>query len=304
MPLYIGDYLADTARLTTEQHGAYLLLLMDYWRNGPLPADLSILATFARLPFDASSSASSNAMAMLTEFFTLGEDGKLHHSRVDRELALAKQNQEKLSNRGKANAAKRWGIASSNAASTATSNASEMLETSSSPSPSPSPLETKTNTSVDSVSRATAAERIYQAYPRKVAKAKALAEILRAAQLLQTGKDWPKLAEAEAFAFLHEKTTAFANSPAGQAGEFTPHPSTWFHQGRYLDDPKEWNRSNETTNPREITSGQNQRNSPAAERLRSSHEATESIAARYRSKPVDSPIPTNAELLRATGHFA
>ena len=74
MPLYIGDYLADTARLTTEQHGAYLLLLMDYWRNGPLPADLSILATIARLPFDASSSASSNALAMLTGFF-LGEDG-------------------------------------------------------------------------------------------------------------------------------------------------------------------------------------------------------------------------------------
>jgi len=65
MPLYVADYLSATSRLTTEQHGAYLLLLMDYWKNGPPPDNDGVLAQITRL----SPVAWSNARTMLEPMF-------------------------------------------------------------------------------------------------------------------------------------------------------------------------------------------------------------------------------------------
>lgn len=136
MPIYIGDYLSATSRLTTEQHGAYLLLIMDYWKNGPLPDDHSVLAQITRMSNDAWSNASSIVLA----FFK--HDGKhYHHKRIDAELALAATQKERRVARAKSGAAKRWG-------NDASSNASSIQQAMLKQCPSPSPcVPNGTNTS-------------------------------------------------------------------------------------------------------------------------------------------------------------
>ena len=50
MPLYIADYLSDTRRLSAAQHGAYLLLIMEYWQTGgKLPSNATALARLASM---------------------------------------------------------------------------------------------------------------------------------------------------------------------------------------------------------------------------------------------------------------
>lgn len=81
MPLYVADYLSSTTRLTTEQHGAYLLLIIDYWKNGRLPDDDSILSNITRLTSDAW----ARHRGVLQGFFEVS-NGEWVHSRIEKEI--------------------------------------------------------------------------------------------------------------------------------------------------------------------------------------------------------------------------
>ena len=78
------------------------------------------------------------------------------------------------------------------------------------------------------------AEAIFALYPRKVAKQAALRAIL-------------KVLDKVPGDILTERVRVYAGMVARWRKDdrtFVPHPATWFNEGRYDDDPKEWERPN------------------------------------------------------------
>ncbi|HAT2845286.1 DUF1376 domain-containing protein [Serratia ureilytica] len=101
MQFYVADYLADTMHLSTEEHGAYLLLIFNYWQTGkPLPKNR--LAGIARLSNDRWTDVERS----LNEFFI--DDGNTWiHQRIERDLLTVKGAQSQRSEAGKISAQKR-----------------------------------------------------------------------------------------------------------------------------------------------------------------------------------------------------
>lgn len=85
MQLYVADYLGDTQHLTTEQHGAYLLILMAMWRaGGTLPNDEAKLARIARVTLKRWHLIAPDVM----DFFEV-EGGELTQNRLRKEIEKA-----------------------------------------------------------------------------------------------------------------------------------------------------------------------------------------------------------------------
>ncbi len=103
MPLDIGDYVADTMHLTTLQHGAYLLLLMHYWKTGPLPDDDDQLAAISKMD----PKAWKGVRPVIRRFFT-PDNGILRQKRADKERQKNATISSERSVAGKAGAEARW----------------------------------------------------------------------------------------------------------------------------------------------------------------------------------------------------
>jgi len=73
------------------------------------------------------------------------------------------------------------------------------------------------------------AETIYSHYPRKVGKTAAIKAIVSAMKY-------------ESYEKLLETVKEYAEKIAWKEPQFIPHPSTWFNEGRFNDDPSEWNK--------------------------------------------------------------
>ncbi|WP_443692634.1 YdaU family protein [Pseudomonas sp.] len=98
MQLYVADYLADTMHLTTEEHGAYLLLIFNYWQTGK-PIPVSRLARITRL----SNERWTDVERSLGEFFN-ERSGEWVHDRIERDLEALHATQAQRIAAGKASA--------------------------------------------------------------------------------------------------------------------------------------------------------------------------------------------------------
>jgi uncharacterized protein YdaU (DUF1376 family) len=100
MPLFIGDFISDTAHLSMEQSGAYLHLLMYQWRRGSAPADPMELARICRC---TRTHWLRKIAPSLLPFFTEA-DGRLMQMRLHAERERA----QKTSDERSFSADKKW----------------------------------------------------------------------------------------------------------------------------------------------------------------------------------------------------
>lgn len=108
MKFYVDAYMADTTHLTLEEHGAYLLLLMNMWRrNGTLASDDVVLARMLGLQQRAWHRLKPRLWPLLTEY---GPEGAkmITQKRLQVEWNKAVENVLRQSQKGKAGAKARF----------------------------------------------------------------------------------------------------------------------------------------------------------------------------------------------------
>lgn len=210
MPLYVGDYLADTVHLTATEDGAYLRLLMCMWRaGGTLPSDDVRLARFCKL----TPAQWQRVKPAVMEFFTV-VDGVISQRRLSKELqkhsAAVFQRREAGSRGGQAKALKdkETGLAAAM--------------------PSPCQPEPEPDKKEDAKASCSAApslpadfEAFWKAYPRRVGK-------------LAAFNAWKRIKGRPALPVMLAAIAAYELAKPADI-DFC-HAATWLNGGRWMDE--------------------------------------------------------------------
>ena len=218
MPLFVGDYLADTIGLSREQHGAYLLALCAYWRKG------------SALTVEELQEATGPCYDRISKFFQL-QNGLWTQKRIEIELAKADHRKDQATQ----NIQKRWNKAQKDTPVLPANNGrnTEPIPNGySSPSPSvptnvgtPIAPELALDGGVENP-KSDAFDQFWAAYPKKIAKPKAEKAFKR-----QSGE--ANLAAILTAIASHAKSEAWTKD----GGQFIPYPATWLNQKRWEDQP-------------------------------------------------------------------
>lgn len=257
MQLYVADYLADTAHLSTLEHGAYLLLMFNYWQRGESFKAKNEQTLNKRLASVARMSGDEWEIVRetLAEFFETSET-EWRHRRIERDLEAVNSKSEKAKAAGKASAAKRSSGCSTtveqtfNHTDTDTDTDSKVvnqptvdkdttvvklnIDQKSEEKPEKSEKEKPISPSGDGLtcgikpisSDKKDFDRFWDAYPKKVGKEAAK-------------RAWKRLKEPheilnqilEALVWQRESEQWLKNN-----GQFIPNPTTYLNQGRWLDE--------------------------------------------------------------------
>jgi uncharacterized protein YdaU (DUF1376 family) len=218
LPLWTDAYFADTRHLSTLEHGAYLLLLMEAWRRQTcsLPNDDRLLARLAGLTAEQW----VDVKPMILPFFDLDKrSNELHQKRLRKERDFLREKSRKQSER----AASGWNKRKKK-------DAAAMPEACRSDAPTPTPTPTKTevdkSTSVSRAGVRSAFADFWDAYPRRVGKKAAEAKF---EQAVKSGVPPSRIIAA---------ARAYAEHPDAvrDGGRFLKHPTTWLNQGCWDDE--------------------------------------------------------------------
>jgi len=91
LQLYVAEYLADTMHLTAEEHGAYLLIIFNYWQSGkPLADSNKLLSSVCSTTVERWLEIRST----VEEFFEV-KNGLWTHHRIEEDIARASKKRKR-----------------------------------------------------------------------------------------------------------------------------------------------------------------------------------------------------------------